>query len=99
MQDGRQVRKVGELIEDFDAMRVRCEALGDRLKGLALVFGAGAAVVMAAGVWRETPLFAVGSGFALAAAVGFAAAGHAAAQATRAAPRVRPALVVAPRRD
>ena len=91
MADVQRVRRVSELIDDFDALRARCETLGDHLTGLALLFGAAAALVLAIGLVRGAPMFALGAGFALAAAVAFGATAQVAARASRAAPRVQPA--------
>jgi hypothetical protein len=84
MQDFPRHRRVAELIDDFDDLRAKCEKLGDRLTGLAILFAAAAALALGGGLWDRSPLFAVSSGFALA-----AAAAHAALQASRSAPRVR----------
>jgi uncharacterized membrane protein YjjP (DUF1212 family) len=95
MQDFPRHRKVTDLVDDFDALRARCEGIGDQLVGLAVLFAAAAVLTLAGGIWQQAPLFAVSSGFALAAAAGFAASAHTALQASRAAPRAR-ALAPAP---
>ena len=95
MHDIQRHRKVTELIDDFDGLRTQCERIGDRMRGMALLFGVVAALVTAAGLWSRTPLFALSAGFSLSAAVGFALAAHALAAANRAAPRVRRAYVPA----
>jgi hypothetical protein len=96
MQDFPRHRKVADLVDDFDALRARCERLGDRLTGLAVLFAAAAVLTLAGGVWDRAPLFAFSSGFALAAAAAFAASAHTALQASRTAPRVRRAPAPAP---
>jgi len=97
MQNVQRHRKVTELIDDFDGLRTTCERIGDRMRGFAVLFGAAAALVVAAGVWSGAPLFAVSAGFSLSAAVAFAFTAHALAAANRAAPRVRRAYVPAAR--
>jgi hypothetical protein len=89
MQDGQRHRKVAELIDDFDGLRTKCERIGDRMRGFAVLFGAVAALVAAAGIWGHAPIFAVSAGFSLSAALAFALTAHALAAASRAAPRVR----------
>jgi hypothetical protein len=95
MQDFPRYRKVTDLVDEFDVLRAQCENIGDRLMGLTGLFGVASALTLAIGVWNGEPLFAVGSGFALAAAVGFATSAYMAVQASRMAPRVRRAAATA----
>ena len=97
MQDVQRHRKVAELIEEFDGLRTQCERIGDRMRAMAVLFGAAAALVVAAGILSGAPLFALSAGFSLSAAVAFALSAHALAAANRAPPRVRRAYVPAAR--
>ena len=97
MQDVQRHRKVSELIDDFDGLRTQCERIGDRMRGLSVLFGVSAALAVAAGLWSGAPQFAVGAGFSLSAALAFALSAHALVAANRAAPRVQRAYVPAER--
>ena len=96
MHDFPRYRKPAEVADDFDLIRGKCEKIGDQLTGLAGLFGAASALTLGVGIWNHEPLFAVGSGFALAAAGGFAVSAHAALQASLTARRARRAQALAP---
>ena len=88
MQSCQTSRQVTHLAADLDDLRTGCERLGDTFRGVAILFGAVAALVMVGGIWTSEPLFTVSSAFALTAAGAFAFGARALSLAVRASPRI-----------
>ena len=81
-------RQAVDLLGDLETLRCTCERLGRAFAGLAALFGAAAACAAAAGWWTREPLLGASAGLALVAAAVFAVGSHAAAKASRVAPRI-----------